>query len=157
MDVRTVIQSQYHSCLAMLKAGIEACSDELWTDTSEGVPYWQLVCHTLFFTHFYSQPAVDGFKPWHPWPNGFVDLDNLPPREQWETKERMLAFQQFCEDEIDGWVDRLDLDAEQCGFPWYPMGKLEHQFVNLRHIMHHVGALSDRLKRATGAGIAWVG
>jgi hypothetical protein len=58
---------------------------------------------------------------------------------------------------IDAGVDRLDLSAPQCGFPWYQMPTLEHQIVNIRHIQHHAAALASRLRRSAGIAIQWVG
>jgi hypothetical protein len=37
------------------------------------------------------------------------------------------------------------------------MGKLEHQFINIRHIQHHAAQLADRLRVAKNVGVAWVG
>jgi hypothetical protein len=37
------------------------------------------------------------------------------------------------------------------------MPKLEHQFVNLRHIQHHTGQLADRLRQAANRGVQWLG
>ena len=51
----------------------------------------------------------------------------------------------------------MDLSAPQCGFPWYPMPKLEHQLLNIRHIQHHAGALASRLRRGAGVSVPWVG
>jgi hypothetical protein len=46
--------------------------------------------------------------------------------------------------------------TSRSGFSWYRMSKLEHQFVNLRHIQHHAAQLADRLRSAAGVGIKWV-
>jgi len=51
----------------------------------------------------------------------------------------------------------LDLDSAESGFSWYRMSKLEHQFVNLRHIQHHTGQLADRLRQEADRGVEWVG
>ena len=50
-------------------------------------------------------------------------------------------------------VDRLDLDAWECGFPWYRLPKLDHQINNIRHIQHHAALLAGRLRLAAGTGI----
>ena len=63
----------------------------------------------------------------------------------------------LCDDRIDAGIDALDLEAPQCCFPWYTMGKLEHQLVNIRHIQHHAAILSARLRKAAGISIDWVG
>lgn len=56
-----------------------------------------------------------------------------------------------------GTLAAMDLGAEESGFPWHPMSKLEHQLVNLRHLQHHVGQLNDRLRAGVGEGVDWVG
>jgi hypothetical protein len=57
---------------------------------------------------------------------------------------------------IDSAVDAMDLAAPQCGFPWYKMGTLEHQLVNIRHIQHHGAILASRLCTRAGVAIDWV-
>ena len=57
---------------------------------------------------------------------------------------------------IDDAVDVLDLDATESGFSWYRMSKLEHQFVNIRHIQHHAAQLIDRVRSVADVGIRWV-
>jgi len=58
---------------------------------------------------------------------------------------------------IDAVVDRLDLSAGECGFWWYKMPKLDHEWMNVRHIQHHVGDLASRLRRAGDDALDWVG
>jgi hypothetical protein len=54
-------------------------------------------------------------------------------------------------------VDALDLMSDESGFSWYPIPKLEHQLVNLRHIQHHMAQLADRLRASEAVGIRWIG
>ena len=58
---------------------------------------------------------------------------------------------------VEAAVDRLDLDAADCGFCWYQVSKLEHQLINIRHIQHHTAQLTDRLRSVSNVGVAWVG
>ena len=58
---------------------------------------------------------------------------------------------------VDGAIDSFDLDAPECGFWWYKLGKLEHQFINIRHIQHHTAQLADRLRVSKDIGVPWVG
>jgi hypothetical protein len=60
----------------------------------------------------------------------------------------VLEYWEFCDGMVDDAVDALDLDRAECGFSWYRMSKLEHQFVNIRHIQHHGGQLIDRVRSA---------
>ncbi|MEZ4647921.1 MAG: hypothetical protein R3E97_03900 [Candidatus Eisenbacteria bacterium] len=52
-----------------------------------------------------------------------------------------------------GWI----WAAPESGFSWYKMSKLEHQFVNLRHIQHHMAVLAGRLREFADVGTRWVG
>jgi hypothetical protein len=68
----------------------------------------------------------------------------------------VLEYWEFCDRIVDHAVDALDLDRADCGFSWYRMSKLEHQFVNIRHIQHHGAQLIDRVRSAADVGIGWV-
>ena len=58
---------------------------------------------------------------------------------------------------VDRSVDALNLESPESGFSWYPISKLEHQIVNIRHIQHHTAQLADRLRAAHDVGIRWAG
>jgi hypothetical protein len=58
---------------------------------------------------------------------------------------------------VDAAVDALDLESGSSGFAWYPIPKLEHQLVNLRHIQHHTAQLADRLRAFADIGVSWRG
>ena len=53
-------------------------------------------------------------------------------------------------------VPVTDLDADS-GFHWYPVNKLELQFINIRHIQQHTGELYETLGIREGAELRWVG
>lgn len=54
--LRTILKSQYHAALAMLRETIEQCPDDLWLATQHTNSFWQVAYHTLYFTHLYLQP-----------------------------------------------------------------------------------------------------
>lgn len=58
---------------------------------------------------------------------------------------------------VDTAVDQLDLDAQQCGFPWYRLPALDHQITSIRHIQHHAALLAGCLRSAANVDIRWVG
>lgn len=163
MDTRAALKSQYHGALAMLRQAIERCPDDLWAAGEHPRTFWRIAYHALFSTHFYLQPDMDAFRPWEghredanflnnvPWPP-----HGLPKVVPAYTREDLLAYWQLCDAMIDGDIDRLDLDAQECGFPWYRMPKLDHQMMNIRHIQQHVGQLAERLV-AAGADPDWMG
>src|SRR5262245_64658755 len=62
--LRTILKSQYHASLAMLRQTIEKCPDDLWYSKDQINAFWQTAYHTLFFTHLYLQPNDAAFKPW---------------------------------------------------------------------------------------------
>jgi hypothetical protein len=165
--LRTILKNQYHAALAMLREGIERCPDDLWTGDAYPNAVWQLAYHTLYCTHLYLHTDADAFRPWpghqgqvqHP--DGILGPaepgNTLPLIPSPYTRDQALAYWRWCDERVDAAVDELDLDAPDCGFPWYRMSKLEHQFVNLRHLQHHGAQIADRLRSAADLGVRWVG
>lgn len=127
-QLRVALAGQYRAARAMLGAAVRRCPDELWTRGTPDNAFWQLAYHTLFYTHLYLSPDAACFRPWRGHRGGAQNADALGPPE-----------------------------APESGFPWYPMAKLEHQLVHLRHLQHHVGQLNDRLRAELGEGVDWVG
>ena len=61
---RSVLKSQYHASLAMLREAVERCPADEWSNASHKNKFWQLAYHTLFFTHLYLQRDEAAFQPW---------------------------------------------------------------------------------------------
>lgn len=164
MNVQAALKSQYHASLAMLKQAVEQCPDDLWAGGNYPIAFWHVAYHTLFFTHLYLHPSLEAFRPWAqhreeyqffdevPWPP-----HNLPRIGEPYTKQQILEYWKFLNELVDAAVDRLDLDAPECGFPWYKMPKLDHQINNIRHLQHHTALLAGRLRQANGTDVQWVG
>ena len=156
---QAALKSQYHAALGMLLEAIDACPAELWTSDRYVNPFWQVAYHALFYTHFYLQPSEAEFVPWeHHRPGhhrfgGGPDAVDLTPY----SVEEIRSYCRHCHELVDPAVDQMDLAASESGFSWYPMSKLEHQFVNLRHIQHHTGQLADRLRQTANIGLDWLG
>ena len=164
MDVRAALKSQYHAALKTLHEVIEKCPDRMWNEPGDTAPFWRVAYHTLYFAHLYLQQSQETFRPWarHRDEAQYIATvpreGNRPPKPcEPFTRQDLLEYCDECNGMIDAGVDALDLEAPQCGFPWYKMPPLEHQIVNIRHIQHHAAALSSRLRRSAGIGIAWVG
>lgn len=160
MSLQDVLKSQYHASLAMLREAIDACPADLWTDASYVNQFWQVAYHTLFYTDFYLQPSETTFLPWEHHRPKYNFFPSRPEAARSLTPysiDEVRAYGARCDAIIDSAVDRLDLSSPDSGFPWYKMSKLEHQFVNLRHIQHHTGQLAERIRQATGGGVGWVG
>lgn len=165
--VRTILKSQYHASLAMLREPVDRCSEFLWTDDAPENAYWQVAYHTTFFAHLYMQPSEAAFQPWADhvtacqYPDGIAGPDDpdskLPLVPPPYTRAQVLAYIAFVDGRVDETVDGLDVFSAESGFSWYKVPKLEHQVINLRHIQHGAAQLADRLRAATNEGIQWVG
>ena len=149
MNTKQVIQSQYLAALAMLKQAIEKCPQNVWYDQNQKFKVWSKAYHTVFFVHFYLQDAEKDFIPWekHHDPDGDIPF----------TKDEVLEYLTFARKQVIERVPVTDPDAES-GFHWYPVNKLELQFINIRHIQQHTGELYECLGiRENIEDLRWVG
>ena len=165
--LKTVLKSQYHAALAMLRETLERCPDDIWSSSEHLNSFWQVAYHTLFFAHLYLAPNLEAFRHWEhhqkevqhedglsgpPDPNSTLPLIPEP-----YTRADVLAYWKFCDDLVDGAVEALNLHDPSSGFSWYKVSKFEHQIISIRHIQHHTAQLVDRLRSAADVGIKWVG
>ena len=167
LALRTVLKSQYHASLAMLRDTIDRCPEDLWLSEAYANACWQIAYHTLFFTHLYLLDGPQSFEGWSGHQHRVQHQDGIggPPNPESSlpriprpyTRAEALTYWQICDDMIDAAIDRLDLERSETGFYWCKMTKFEHQLVNLRHIQHHTAQLADRLRQALGVGTRWVG
>lgn len=165
--VKDAFKSQYHASLDMLGEGIEKCPEDLWYSKEFTNAFWQVAYHTLFFTHLYLCRSKDEFVPWvkHKSDNqnpdgisGDPDPDSkLPLIPEPYTKAEALEYWGFCKGIVDEFVDNIDLENPESGFPWYKISKFEHQLVNIRHLQHGAAQLADRLRLKLDIGVKWAG
>ena len=120
----------------MLRETVERCPTDEWSNASHKNAFWQVAYHTLFFAHLYLQRDEAGFQRW-----GQHRGDGDGTKGAPYTQAQVLEYRSYCDHIVDSAVDSLDLDSAESGFSWYRMSKLEHQFVNIRHIQHHGGQL----------------
>jgi hypothetical protein len=165
--LRGALKSQYHAALAMFRDAAMQCPEAEWLDGKHRNAFWQIAYHTLFFTHLYLQPDESTFRPWARHQAHVQQQDGiegpadpgsiLPVVPQPYSREDVLAYWEVCDAMVVDALDALDLHRADSGFYWYPMSKLEHQFVNIRHIQHHAAQLADRVRAAADVGVRWVG
>jgi len=149
MNIKQVIQSQYLAALAMLKQVIERCPQNVWDNPQDTFKFWSKAYHTVFFVHLYLQDAEKDFVEWekHHDPDGDVPF----------SKDEVLEYLAFAEKQVMERVPVTDLEAES-GFHWYPVDKLELQFINIRHVQQHTGELYECLGiREKMEDLRWVG
>jgi hypothetical protein len=164
-SLRKILKNQYHASLAMLRDTIEKCPEEIWISGHLN-SFWQIAYHVLFYTHLYLQPNEAAFQPWEHHQTEVQNQDGLtnppdpksdhPVMPQPYSKKQVLAYWNFVDQMVDSAVDSLDLTRQDSGFWWYKCSKLEHQFINIRHIQHHLAQLSDRLRSAADINTDWV-
>lgn len=130
----------------MLRECVERCPAELWNSGTHPRKFWRIAYHVLFYTHLYLQPNEEAFQVWSKHREGCAALWGSPPEVEPYPAADILEYLDFIEENVNFWVDCLDLHAPETGFSWYPnMTKLDHQMMNLRHLQGHTEQLSERL------------
>ena len=149
MNTAEVIQSQYLASLAMLKQAIEKCPSEIWDDPNDKFKFWSKSYHTVFYAHLYLQISEKEFVQWEK----HHDPDSGVPF----TRDEVLEYLEFVEKRVAEWVSATDMESDSSGFHWYPVNKLEMQFINIRHIQQHAGELFECLGSRKNIELDWVG
>ena len=62
--LRSVLKSQYHGSLAMLREAVERCPPDEWASSGHRNAFWQVSYHALFFAHLYLQRDEAAFRLW---------------------------------------------------------------------------------------------
>ncbi len=156
MRTRELLISQYWAALEMLKQAILQCPDTLWTDAAYRNPFWHIVYHVLFYTHFYLGDSEASYIPWRKHRDEIVSLSVNVEEETPFTQQELLAYLNMCREMVETQIYAFDLEAES-GFYWLPFDKLELQLYNIRHIQQHTGELHERLGARGEIEIGWVG
>lgn len=148
MDLHKVIQSQYLAALAMFEQAVVNCPESLWDVSADKFRFWSKSYHVLYFVHLYLQETEKDFVPWekHHDPDGDIPF----------TRDEILEYLSFVGKQVVDRVPFTDLEAES-GFHWYPLNKLELQFINIRHIQQHTGELYEYLGIHENMELGWVG
>jgi hypothetical protein len=161
--ISSVLRSQYTASLKMLKLAITACPDSAWHNAADGNRFWHIAYHTLFYVAFYLSPSEEQAVLWDKCRPYYEDLGKLHDVPEYDvnnnipySKDELYEFMDFILARLDVAFEEVPLDAPS-GFPWISFDKLQLHIYNLRHLQHHTGQLSERIKQLTGKGVAWVG
>ncbi len=160
---KTLVTHQYEASLSMLKAGVERCPDTLWNSVGANYKFCQLVFHTLIFTDLYLDQDEASFyrQSFHQHNQSFfADYeefgDQLPMRLY--DKASILVYLEHCRLKVSAVMSGETEDTLNAPAGTRPsLSRAELHIYNIRHIQHHAGQLSLRLRRETGEGIRWVG
>ncbi|MEZ6192413.1 MAG: DinB family protein [Phycisphaerales bacterium] len=166
---RSAVVGQMGAALAMLRACVQECPDELWEAPVGKRPYWEVAYHIAFYADLYLTPNIDQYagQPAWAWPHAAGlgammkrPFTELTPDQVGPVLERARILEY-----LDATADKLrrvlaeetdETLAGGSGFPWYPVTRMSMHMVNLRHIQHHAGQLSAVLRRH-GIAVDWVG
>lgn len=154
--------SQYRASLAMLRQAIELCPEDLWWSPNYLNRYWHVAYHALFYTHLYVNASEGEFTPWPKHRPACRLLGSRPgaPAEERVipepySKADLLEYHQICCEEVVAQVPKLPLDAGS-GFDWLPFNRFELHLYNIRHLQHHTGQLTGRLRTVSDVGVSWI-
>ncbi len=152
MNIIPILISQYLASLKMLEQLIVACPEALWNDPADRNPTWHLAYHAIYFVEEYLADSYETFRPWAGHRRGYEEFP-LPPDAKPYDKAAVLAYLAYAREHVQERLPVYNLgwgaDAEYTG--------LELQIYNIRHLMQHTGELGERLGRAAGVELDWVG
>ena len=144
----------------MLRHCVELCPADLWSEGTHPRAFWRIAYHATFYAHYYMMPAHDQLQPWEKHDHQAVvlwldDESGVPPEVTSYSQAEVVEYIDRLIANVPTWLAALDLDSEDSGFPWYPIPKLDHLLVNLRHVGVHTGQLQELLY-ARGIEPRWV-
>ena len=157
--VKNAIRGQFGGAIEMLRQSIHACPEELWDDREEGIPFWHIAYHTIFFMDLYSGDSPEMFEAHRPPSFHAEDMQNLgktPTRTL--SREQVVNYLEESAAKSLKIIDGLKLEdlGRQTAFHWLKQSVGETLLYNLRHVNHHVGQLNLILRQGTGASPGWI-
>lgn len=143
------LREQFGAALEMLQITISNCPENLWKDQSQGPAFWQVVHHTLFYVDWYASISKEEREEYQtPFPSISRKLDQKT--EEIMQKENLMGWLYSIQAKIS--KNLTSLDGEKLKSPsifeWHGSSMLSSWLYNLRHLMHHVGALSKRIHQS---------
>jgi hypothetical protein len=158
-----LLTSQFEASLAMLAHCVAHCPEDRWQAPVARYPFSQVVFHTLFYTDFYLGTKPDDFQSqtFHEQNKEFfVDYEQLEDREPVATYKRtdIERYLTFVRSKA---IATVQAETEQtlaapAAFPRRRCSRAETHVYNIRHIQHHVGQLSMRLRLDGVADFPWI-
>lgn len=160
---KTLVTNQYEAALSMLRACVDRCPDTGWNSRGANYKFCQLVFHTLIFTDLYLGPDVESFRrqPFHVRHERFFgDYEEFEDRAplRYYDKASILAYLEHCRGKVSEVMEGETADTLSApAGTRRSLSRAELHIYNIRHIQHHAGQLSLRLRLDTGEGVDWVG
>ena len=155
---KEILWLQYGAAIDTLENAINACTKELWTDsTVRPEPFWYAAYHTLFFIDLYLSGTDEGFAPPEPFTLAELDPAGVFPERPF-TKDELLAYVEHCRDKCHASIRALTDEKvrQRCTFPWGEIGYGELLLYTMRHVQHHAAQLNLTLRQKLDVGSRWV-
>ncbi len=154
---KSAISSQFGASLDMLAGIIEACPDEVWSDSRMQPQFWYLVYHTLFWLDRYLSGDSEDFAPPPPFTLEEMKPDGEMPPEPF-AKAELLGYLEHGRKKCRDVIARLTDEgaAGRHRFGWGEASFAELLIYNLRHVQHGVGQLNLMLRQSTDHAAEWV-
>ena len=157
-EVCEMVWRQLGASVTMLRRAIEVCPTALWEKRSDGMGYWYLAYHTLFFIDHDMHPAAATFTS--PWFDEFeYELKELPPPyEDAYSKDDVLAYLDQCLTKASQVLSSLSNGAslDLRGGRRLGMQPLEVVLYGLRHVQHHAAQMNVLLRSEGVKPPGWV-
>ena len=164
--LKELLAHEYEASLCMVNLAIERCPAASWNGPVAKWKFCHAAFHVVFFADLYLQPGddVDALKhqPFHVEHQGdfrdYEELEDRPPVLLYE-KEFVLSYLQNVRLKARETVARetAQVLAGPSGFHWRKCSRAELHVYNIRHIQHHAGQLSLRLRLDADIDVPWVG
>jgi hypothetical protein len=165
----TVLWQQFGAAIDMLDNVLVACPNSLWRQpvwhapsvAPQGVEFWYIAYHALFWLDLYLSGSAEGFAP--PSPFALEELDPagvLPARPY--TREELRIYLAFARQKCHATLAALtDEQARQfVDIPWATgrdFSYLELQLYTMRHVQEHAAQLSLFLgQNGLHTGLDWI-
>jgi len=151
--IRSALKTQFRASLETVRDAIQQCPDELWEKPGSMPQFWQIAYHTVFFAHFYMVQKMEDLEPWRKHRDGAPSLE--PDSHPAYTKDEVLEYLNQVVEMVDDTLDSINLATKESGFHWYKIPKLDHEILNIRHIMEHAGQMDAILRLNGYEGVDW--
>jgi hypothetical protein len=150
----TILWAQFGAAIDMLDNALVACPDALWRQPvwhdspvpSQGVEFWYVAYHALFWLDLYVSGSVEGFAPPAPFTLEELDPAGVVPERPY-TKEELRTYLAYARQKCHATLAALtdEQARHHVDFPWatgQSFSCVELQLYNMRHVQEHAAQLS---------------
>lgn len=148
--ITEALRNQFDSTFHMARVLVKVCSDNVWTDTFNGVPFWQQVFHYVYYIDFWMRDKYDDNE----WRTMYfddaytTDLYATSYEGLFVSRDKMLEYFNAIQTKTTVVFDNLNDD--KLSVPVYN-NRPHHTYMDvitgqIRHIMYNIGYLNGILR-----------